>query len=43
MSATFDLTAFRALPPSTVAVVVFMTDAGEHRCTISDKERQAIR
>ncbi len=43
MSATFDLTAFRALPTSTVDVVVFMTDAGEYRCKISDKERQSIR
>jgi len=43
MSATFDLMAFRALPPATVEVVVFMTDAGEHRCKISDKDRQAVR
>ncbi|MBK9239351.1 MAG: hypothetical protein IPL75_03620 [Acidobacteria bacterium] len=43
MSATFDLVAFRALPPSTVDVVVFMSDAGEHRCKISDKDRQTIR
>ena len=43
LSATFDLAAFRALPPATVDVVVFMTDAGEHRCKISTKDRQAIR
>lgn len=43
MTASFDLAAFRAIPHRDVEVVIFMTDAGEHRCTISDKERRAIR
>lgn len=43
MSASFDLPAFRAIPPGDVEAVVFMTDTGERRCTLSDKERRAIR
>jgi len=42
MTASFDLAAFRALPKGDVEVVIFMTDAGEHRCKISDTERQKI-
>ncbi len=43
ITASFDLAAFKAIPHRDVEVVIFMTDAGEHRCKISDKERRAIR
>lgn len=43
VATTFDLAAFKALPPGNIDVVLFARDAGEHKCTISDKERQAIR
>jgi hypothetical protein len=43
MTASFDLAAFKAIPHRDVEVVVFMTDTGEHKCRISEKERQAIR
>lgn len=43
MTASFDLAAVRALPEGAVEVVVFMSDAGERRCKISEKDRQAIR
>lgn len=43
MTASFDLAAFKAIPHRDVEVVVFMTDTGEHKCKISEKERQAIR
>lgn len=43
MIAWFDLAAFRALPPGDVTVVVFTTDAGERRCTISDKDRRILK
>jgi hypothetical protein len=40
--AWFDLAAFQALPAGDVSVMIFTTDAGERRCTISDKERQRL-
>ena len=43
LTATFDLAAFRAMPHGDVEVVIFMSDAGERRCKISDKDRQAIK
>jgi hypothetical protein len=43
MTASFDLEAFRALPPGGVEIVVFMTDSGERRCKISEKDRRALR
>ena len=43
MVAWFDLAAFHAIPTREAEAVVFVTDAGERRCKISDKERQAIR
>jgi hypothetical protein len=43
MTAAFDLFVFKAIPHRDVEVVVFMTDTGEHRCGINEKERQAIR
>ena len=43
VATTFDLAAFKALPRGDIDVVLFAIDAGEHKCTISDKERQAIR
>jgi hypothetical protein len=43
MIAWFDLAAFQAIPTRDAEAVIFVTDAGERRCKISDKERQAIR
>ena len=43
LTATFDLAAFRAMPHGDVEVVIFMSDAGERRCKISDKDRHAIK
>jgi len=43
MAGAFDLASFRALTSRDVEVVVFMTNAGEHRCKINEKERKAIR
>jgi hypothetical protein len=43
LTATFDLAAFRAMPHGDVEVVIFTSDAGERRCKISDKDRQAIK
>lgn len=43
MIAWFDLAAFRAIPTRETEAVIFVADAGERRCKISDKERQAIR
>lgn len=43
LTATFDLAAFRAMPHGDVEVVIFTSDAGERRCKISEKDRQAIR
>ena len=43
MIASFDLAAFKAITHRDVEVIVFMTDTGEHRCKISDKERQTIK
>jgi hypothetical protein len=43
VTASFDLAAFKAMPPGDVEVVLFVVDTGEHKCRISGKERQAIR
>ena len=43
MIASFDLAAFKAIPHRDVEVVIFMTDTGERRCKISEKERRALR
>jgi hypothetical protein len=43
MAASFDLAAFTAIPHEDVEVVAFMTDTGEHKCKISQKERMALR
>jgi hypothetical protein len=43
LAASFDLPTLRAITHSTVEVVVFMSDAGEHRCKLSDGDRRAIR
>lgn len=43
LTATFDLGAFRAMPHGDVEAVVFTSDAGEHRCKISEKDRRTIR
>jgi hypothetical protein len=43
MAAAFDLRMFESLPAGDVEVVVFMTDTGEQRCRISEKERRSIR
>jgi len=42
-TASFDLAAFRAIPHRDIDVVIFMTDAGEHRCKISEEDRRHIR
>lgn len=43
MTASFDLASFRNLPAGKVEVVIFMTDAGEHRCGLSEKDRRRLR
>jgi hypothetical protein len=43
MAASFDLAAFKSIPHKDVDVVVFMTDTGEHKCKINEKERQALK
>ena len=43
MAASFDLAAFKGIPHKDVEVVVFMTDTGEHKCKISEKERKALK
>jgi hypothetical protein len=43
MTAQFDLAAFRAMPHRDLEVIVFMTDAGEHRCGISARDREKLR
>ena len=43
MAASFDLEAFKAIPHRDVEVVIFVTDAGERRCKVTEKERRALR
>lgn len=43
MAASFDFAAFKAIPHKDVEVVVFMTDTGGHECTISERERKALK
>ena len=43
LAASFDLAAFKGIPHKDVEVVVFMTDTGEHKCKISEKERKALK
>jgi hypothetical protein len=43
MAASFDFAAFKAIAHKDVEVVTFMTDIGEHKCKISERERQALK
>ena len=43
ITASFDFAAFKAIRHKDVEVVVFMTDTGEQKCKISEKDRQALK